>query len=132
MILTTRNITVLAVALVMLAGAVPLLADGHEFSITVHHGINGRSLGLDKDLAVVAEVSKDGGPPTGIPLSFKDTVGPLILEQGTYMIKVKLDGTSTYIDSMELGPVFIEGGSDVFIRAKLSGKKTPVLKAVID
>ena len=132
MTLTTRSITVLAVALAMLAAAAPLMAAGHEFSITVHHGINGRSLGLDKDLAVVAEVYKGGTMLTGIPLSFKDTVGPLMLEPDTYEIKVRLDGTATYIDSMALGPVFIEGGSDVFVRAKLSGKKTPILKAVID
>jgi hypothetical protein len=99
-------------------------AAGHTFNISVFHNINGRALGLDKDLPVVAEVWKDGQVLANLPLSFKDRF-TADLEPGTYQIRVLLGGNE--IPSMGVGPVEIPAGVDVRIQAQLSGGKTPIL-----
>ena len=60
----SRILVVVALVAVM-AGAFAFVvpqakaAEG-TFNISVYHGINGRSLGLDKELPVIASVYKDG------------------------------------------------------------------------
>jgi hypothetical protein len=101
-------------------------ADG-TFNISVYHGINGRSLGLDKELPVVATVYKDGAWLAEIPLEFKDRF-TADLPAGTYLIKVEAVGVGP-IPSMTVGPVSIPADVDVRIQAQLSGGKTPILNA---
>jgi hypothetical protein len=124
---------VIVIALIaLLAGAfafaVPQAkaADG-TFNISVYHGINGRSLGLDKELPVVATVYKDGAWLAEIPLEFKDRF-TADLPAGTYLIKVEAVGVGP-IPSMTVGPVSIPADVDVRIQAQLSGGKTPILNA---
>ena len=95
-----------------------------SFDITVKHGINGTSLGLDKDLPVDVYVNGD----KAFTFSFKDIVSTS-LPAGEYTILVKLAGTETVV--MSLGPVDIPAGADVGIRAKLSAEKTPTLKVQV-
>ena len=95
-----------------------------SFDITVKHGINGTSLGLDKDLPVDVYVNGD----KAFTFSFKDIVSTS-LPAGEYTIMVKLAGTETVV--MSLGPVDIPAGADVGIRAKLSAEKTPTLKVQV-
>jgi hypothetical protein len=101
------------------------------FNITVYHGINGVSLGLSKDLPVEADVYKDGSLLATVPLNFKDTFNAS-LPPGSYEIKVRSVELGAEIPSMAVGPVMIPAGVDVFLHAKLSGNKTPVLKVKVD
>lgn len=93
------------------------------FHISVYHNINGRALGLDKELPVVAEVWQDGEWLTNVPLSFKDRFSA-DLPAGTYQIRILLGGTE--ITSMGVGPVDIPAGVDVRIQAQLGAGKTPI------
>lgn len=94
------------------------------FNISVYHGINGRALGLDKELPVVAEVWKDGQVLANIPLSFKDRFSA-DLPAGEYQIRLLLGGVE--IPSMGVGPVEIPAGVDVRIQAQLGAGQTPIL-----
>ena len=96
-------------------------AQSETFNITVKHNINGVSLGLDKELPV--DVYVNGGK--AFTFSFGDTE-TRTLPAGNYTIVVKLAGTDTTV--MSFGPGDIPGGVDVFVKAQLSGGKTPVLK----
>ena len=110
--------------LVMALGIVvaPASAQNDEFDISIYHGINGRSLGLTKDLPV--DVYVNGG--LAIPgLEFKDKVETQ-LEAGEYTFVVKLAGTNTTV--MSFGPADIPAGADVNVHAKLGAEKTPTLK----
>ena len=105
-------------------------AAGHEnFAISVYHGINGRSLGLSKELPVVATVSATlpgGGTLTApISLEFKDRVSTS-LPEGQYTITVA-SAEAGPLPSMTVGPVFIPAGVNVYLHARLSGGKTPIL-----
>lgn len=111
-------------AMVLVISVQPADASDGKFDLTVKHGINGRSLGLDKDLPVDVYVN-DGKAFT---FGFKDTVNTQ-LDAGTYTIMVKLAGTDTTV--MSLGPTYIPEGVDVDIRAKLSAEKTPILKVKV-
>ena len=114
----------LVMALVMVVNVQPAAASEGKFDLTVKHGINGRSLGLDKDLPV--DVYVNGGK--AFTFGFKDIVNTQ-LDAGTYTIMVKLAGTDTTV--MSLGPTYIPEGVDVNIRAKLSAEKTPILKVKV-
>ena len=124
---------VIVIALIaLLAGAfafaVPQAkAANGTFNISVYHGINGRSLGLDKELPVVATVYKDGAWLAEIPLEFKERF-TADLPAGTYLIEVEAVGVGP-IPSMTVGPVSIPADVDVRIQAQLSGGKTPILNA---
>jgi len=110
--------------LVMALGIVvaPASAQNDEFDISIYHGINGRSLGLTKDLPV--DVYVNGG--LAIPgLEFKDKIETQ-LPAGEYTFMVKLAGTDTTV--MSFGPAEIPAGADVNVHAKLGAKKTPTLK----
>lgn len=101
-------------------------SDG-TFNISVYHGINGRSLDLDKELPVIAMVYKDGEPFANIPLEFKERF-TADLPAGTYEIMVEAVGVGP-IPSMSLGPVEIPADVDVRIQAQLGAGKTPILNA---
>lgn len=116
----------------LLAGAFAFVAPNAKaadgtFNISVYHGINGRSLGLDKELPVIATVYKDGQRLAAIPLEFKDRF-TADLPAGTYEIMVEAVGVGP-IPSMTIGPVTIPADVDVRIQAQISGAETPVLKA---
>lgn len=117
-----------AAAAIMLSHA-PVEASDGMVEVSVRHNINGRSIGLSKDLPVVAYVSIDGKEVAAIPLVFKQRI-TAELPPGTYEIMVKLqDGGE--IESMRLGPVDIPPGADVSILARLSSGKTPILDAKV-
>jgi hypothetical protein len=104
-------------------------ADSHMFDISVYHGINGRSLGLSKDLPVIATVYQDGEMLAELNLEFKDRVKTQ-LPAGEYLITVESAEVGP-LPSMTVGPVDIPAGADVSLHAKLSGGKTPIIKAKI-
>jgi hypothetical protein len=93
-------------AMVLLIGIQSAEASDGKFDLTVRHGINGTSLGLDKDLPVDVYVNGD----KAFTFGFKDIVNAQ-LDAGTYSIMVKLAGTDTTV--MSLGPVTIPEGADV-------------------
>lgn len=96
-------------------------AEAGEFDLQVSHRINGRSLGLPKDLPV--DVYVNGG------LAFTFEFGDVIetsLPAGSYSIAVKLAGTDTTVMSLNAGE--IPAGVSVAIRATLGAEKTPTLR----
>jgi hypothetical protein len=119
------GLLIAAVMAVVMVFNVQTASANDTFDITVKHGINGTSLGLDKDLPV--DVYINGG--YAFTFSFKDVVSTS-LPADEYTIMVKLAGTDTVV--MSLGPVDIPAGVDVGIRAKLSADKTPTLKVQVE
>ena len=115
---------VIAIAVGFAFNISPVQADGHEFDLQVSHRINGRALGLDKELPV--DVYVNGG--LAIPGFTFGQVVETELEAGTYTIVVTLAGTDDVV--MSLGPVEIPAGADVSIRATL-GSEGPTLRAKI-
>ena len=103
-------------------------ADSHTemFDISVYHGINGRSLGLDKELPVDVYVNGQLAIPG---LEFKDKIETQLPGGEEYTFIVKLAGTDTTVMSLEAGT--IPAGADVSVHAKLSAGKTPELKAMV-
>lgn len=94
-----------------------------SFSLLAIHGVNGKPLGLPKELPV--DVYVNGG--YAFTFEFKDTVGPLTLPAGEYTITVNLAGTVTQV--MSLGPVNIPGCTKVVVKARLvDGVPTLVAK----
>jgi hypothetical protein len=92
------------------------------FKVEVEHDINGYRLGLPEALPVNVYINGALAIPG---FEYGDKVSTN-LAAGTYTITVKLlDGTP--LPSMTVGPVFIESGSDVYIKAKLDFDKTPFL-----
>jgi hypothetical protein len=116
--------SILAIALVF-AFSPSVVQANSNFDLFVKHNINGRSLGLDKDLEV--DVYANGG--YAFRFSFGESKS-LQLPAGNYFIEVKLAGTQTVV--MSLGPVEIPAGANVSIRATLGAGKTPTLRAVIN
>jgi hypothetical protein len=101
-------------------------SDG-TFNISVYHGINGRSLGLSKELPVDARVYNGSNELlTTIPLEFKERF-TADLPAGTYKIEVFSRELGAVVDSMTVGPVEIPEGVDVRIQAQLGAGKTPIL-----
>ncbi|UCD43083.1 MAG: DUF4397 domain-containing protein [Chloroflexota bacterium] len=113
-------------AMVLVISVQPADASDGKFDLTVKHGINGRSLGLDKDLPVDVYVNDSEEPV--FSFKFKEIIS-VSLPEGEYKIDVKLAGTNTTV--MSLGPTDIPAGVDVDIRAKLSADKTPILKVKV-
>ena len=115
-------IGVLAALLVaVIFSAVPAQAADDTFDIYVKHNINGRSLGLDKDLPVDVYVNGNNT----FSFEFKEDFSTS-LPAGEYTFMVKLAGTNTTV--MSFGPAEIPAGVDVNVKAKLSADKTPILK----
>jgi hypothetical protein len=104
--------------------SIPAKAATDTFDLYVKHNINGRSLGLDKDLPVDVYVNGD----YAFTFEFGDSVSTS-LPADNYSIEVKLAGTNSVV--MSLGPTDIPAGVDVTIRATLSEGKTPVLKVLV-
>lgn len=100
------------------------------FNVSVYHGINGRSLGLSKDLPVDVTIYLNGSELTTIQgLKFKDRLSTP-LPAGNYLITVTSQEAGP-LPSMTVGPVDIPAGVDVSIHARLSGGKTPILDVKI-
>jgi len=97
-------------------------AEEGEFDLSVKHNINGRSLGLDKELPV--DVYVNGGK--AFSFEFGDVV-PTSLPAGDYFIEVKIG--ETVVASLQTG--FIPAGVDVSIRATLGAGKAPTLRVGI-
>lgn len=114
---------VMSVALVVPTAS----ADSHTFNISIYHGINGRSLGLEKDLPVDIYVNNTL-PEFLEEVEFKDRLETQ-LPAGNYTFDVKLAGTNTTV--MSFGPADIPAGVDVSVHAKLSAQKTPFLKVSV-
>ena len=113
--------SMIAIAIVFAFSPSPVLADAHEFDLYVKHNINGRSLGLDKELPVDVYVNGE----EAFSFSFGESVSTQ-LPAGNYLIEVKLAGTDTVV--MSLGPTDIPAGVSVSIRATLGAGKTPTLR----
>jgi hypothetical protein len=118
-------IGILAALLVaVIFSAVPAKAADDTFDIYVKHNINGRSLGLEKELPVDVYVNGN----YAFTFEFKQNfTAPL--PAGEYTFEVKLAGTDTTV--MSFGPAEIPAGVDVNVKAKLSAEKTPVLKVKV-
>ncbi len=107
--------------------AAPAKAADGTWNVNVVHNINGRSLGLSKDLPVNITVYKDGAPLAYLnDFTFKDRFSAA-LPAGEYTIEVFSTELGTIVPSMTLGPVMITEGADLLIRAQLSAGKTPIL-----
>ena len=121
---TILTISLTAALLVVSAFFVPQAsASGGTFNLMVEHTINGKDLGLDKDLPV--NVYLNGN------LAISDfRFGEMIstsLPAGIYEVNVTLpDGTP--LPSMDLGPVAIPAGVDVMIKAVLDVDGAPILQ----
>jgi hypothetical protein len=103
----------------------PVQVAGHKtFNLYVKHNINGRSLGLDKELPVDVYVNST----KAFTFEFGDSVSTS-LPAGEYEIEVKLALTDIVV--MSPGPVEIPAGVDVAIRATLGAEKTPTLCVVV-
>ena len=114
--------SILAIALSLFASLSPVEAAGHEtFELYVKHNINGRSLGLEKELPV--DVYVNGGYV--FSFEFGESFSAE-LPAGNYFIEVKLAGTEIVV--MSLGPTDIPAGVSVAIRATLGAEKTPTLR----
>ena len=113
-----------ALLVAVIFSAVPAKAADDTFDIYVKHNINGRSLGLEKELPVDVYVNDN----YAFTFEFKqDFSAPL--PAGEYTFEVKLAGTDTTV--MSFGPAEIPSGVDVNVKAKLSADKTPVLKVKV-
>jgi hypothetical protein len=111
-----------ALVLVTAFSAAPASANS-DFNLEVSHLINGRALGLNRDLPVDVYVNGNLAIPD---FRFGDQV-ETSLAAGWYTITVFLtDGTP--LPSMTVGPVEIPAGVDVSIKARLSADKTPYLQ----
>lgn len=98
-----------------------------SFFLVAIHGVNGKPLGLPKELPV--DVYVNGG--YAFTFEFKDSVGPLTLPAGEYTITVNLAGTDTQV--MSLGPLNIPGCTKVVVKARLvEGVPTLVVARVWD
>jgi hypothetical protein len=113
-----------ALLMVVVFSAAPAQASDNMFDIYVKHNINGRSLGLEKDLPV--DVYVNGSK--AFTFEFKDDFSAS-LPAGEYTFMVKLAGTDTTV--MSFGPADIPAGVDVDVKAKLSANKTPILKVKV-
>jgi hypothetical protein len=131
---TRRNWIFALLAAVMLFAlafaAVPAKASDGTWNVNVVHGINGRSLGLSKDLPVNVTVYKDGVVLAYLnDFTFKERFAAA-LPAGEYKIEVFSQELGTIVPSMTIGPVMIPAGADLLIRAQLSGGKTPILNVI--
>jgi hypothetical protein len=127
-----RNHVLAAIALVLLFSfsAQMALASNGTFDVEVAHNINGRSLGLSKDLPVDITIVKDGETLTVIPgVRFGDKLSTS-LPAGEYLITV-VSQEAGPLPSMTVGPVEIPEGVSLFLNARLSGGKTPIVSVTV-
>jgi hypothetical protein len=120
------------VLVAVLAGAFAIaapraLASEGKFNVSVYHGINGRALGLSKELPVIAYVYKDNDVYAMIPLEFKDRF-TTDLPAGNYTIKVFSTELDAFVDSMQVGPVDLPEGIRLGLNATLGQGGVPEIK----
>jgi hypothetical protein len=130
--LALRNHILAALALVLIfsLGAPAAFASSGTFDVTVAHNINGRSLGLSKDLPVNITIQKDGELLTVIEnFRFGDKISTP-LPAGEYLITVE-SWEAGPLPSMTVGPVEIPEGVSLFLNARLSGGKTPIVSVTV-
>jgi hypothetical protein len=110
--------------------AFPAKAADGTWNVRVVHEINGRKLGLSKELPVNIIVYKDGAVLAYINnFTFQQRFyAPL--PAGEYKIEVFSQELGVVVPSMTLGPVMITEGADLLIRAELKPDKTPVLTVI--
>ena len=124
---STKIVGMVGLALLVAMAGGQAFAQGVEtFDVDVYHGINGRSLGLSKDLPVIVTIQKDGEVIATLNLSFKDRVAAA-LPAGNYLITVESVEAGP-LPSMTVGPVDIPPDVSVSIQARLGAGKTPVLQ----
>ena len=122
-------ITLIAILAAAFAFAAPrALASDGTFNVSVYHGINGKALGLSKELPVEAYIYRNGELLATVPLEFKDRI-TTNLPAGTYMIKVFSTELGAFVPSMQVGPVDLPEGIEVRLNAKLGAGGTPDLVA---
>ncbi|MBN2046073.1 MAG: DUF4397 domain-containing protein [Anaerolineales bacterium] len=123
------RIFVVAALVAMILGfgfsVAPVTAAESTFDLYVRHNINGRSLGLEKELPV--DVYVNGG--YAFTFEFGESFSAS-LPAGNYFIEVKLAGTNVTV--MSLGPTDIPAGVNVSILASLGAQKTPTLKVNVN
>lgn len=124
----------LAVALIAILGAGFAFAapraqasDG-TFNVSVYHGINGKALGLSKELPVLAYIYRNGELLATVPLEFRDRV-TTNLPAGNYTIKVFSTELGAFVPSMQVGPVELPEGIKVRLNAQLGAGRIPDLVA---
>jgi hypothetical protein len=126
MMIVLTLVAVLAGALAF--GATKARAADGTFNISVYHGINGKALGLSKELPVIASVYSGDQLIAELPLAFKDRFSA-DLPAGTYTIMVSavVGGDLIPVPSMTVGPVAIPADVDVRLNARLAEGGTPIL-----
>lgn len=123
-------LSVLALVLVFSFTAPAAFAANGTFDVTVSHNINGRSLGLSKDLPVNITIVKDGEQLAVIEdFRFGNTISTS-LPAGNYLITVESVEVGP-LPSMTVGPVDLPEGIDLFLNARLSAGKTPIVAVVV-
>ena len=95
------------------------------FFLEVEHGINGRSLGLSKDLPLTVTFTTAGADLLELALSFKDSAEE-ILPTGIYTITVESIEAGA-LSTMTLGPVEMLPGDNLHLKATIGAGKTPRL-----
>ena len=122
-------LTLIAILGAAFAFAAPraLAADG-TFNVSVYHGINGRALGLSKELPVEAYIYSNGDLLATVPLEFGDRV-TTNLPAGNYTIKVFSTELGAFVPSMQVGPVELPEGIMVRLNAQLGAGGAPDLVA---
>lgn len=117
---------VVALVLGIMAPAAMASTGSGTFDVSVYHGINGRSLGLSKELPVDITIYKDGYVLTVInDFTFKTRIDTQ-LPAGEYLIEVSSDEAGP-LPSMTVGPVDIPEGVEVRLHARLGEGKTPLI-----
>ncbi len=122
-------LTLVAVIAAAFAFAAPrALASDGTFNVSVYHGINGKSLGLSKELPVEAYIYRNGELLATVPLEFRDRLSTN-LPAGNYTIKVFSTELGTFVPSMQVGPVDLPEGIQVRLQAQLGAGGAPDLVA---
>lgn len=122
-------VTMIAILGAGFAFAAPrALASDGTFNVSVYHGINGKSLGLSKELPVMAYIYRNGDLLATVPLEFRDRV-TTNLPAGNYTIKVFSTELNSFVPSMQVGPVELPEGIMVRMNAQLGAGNTPVIVA---
>lgn len=118
-----RNWVVVVLVLLLgvfgFAAVSPALASDGTFTVQAYHGINGKTLGLSRDLPVNIFIYNGDGYLVGTIYNF--TFGERIqtdLPAGTYTIKVESQEAGP-LPSMTVGPVEIPEGVEVRLHARL-------------
>ena len=123
------TVALIAIFAAVFAFAAPraLAADG-TFNVSVYHGINGKDLGLSKELPVVAHIYLDGNLLAYAPLEFGQRV-TVDLPAGNYEIKVFSTELGAFVPSMQVGPIDLPEGISVRLNAQLGAGNVPTIVA---